>query len=72
MNFEHIHTLLYADLILFTEEILNEKLHFLCSVSTCTSDRWKVFCRIATMKHFVVHKKALEMEFYDSKGTGFM
>ena len=40
-----------ADLVIFTEEILNGKLHFLCSVnenSTHPSEEFKVLCKIWT------------------------
>ena len=33
-----------ADLVIFTEEVLNRKLHFLCSVKT-SSKIWSPFCR---------------------------
>ena len=33
-----------ADLVTFTEEILNEKLHFLCGEKEKKKDNCKVFC----------------------------
>ena len=34
-----------ADLVTFTEEIRNEKLHFLCSVGLCPTSMMDVFAK---------------------------
>ena len=38
--YQGVRNVSFADLVTFTEQILNEKLHFLCSVCSCSICSW--------------------------------
>ena len=65
-----------VDLVIFTEEILNRKIHFLCSVNSlqcflCTEFSLKlvsvIFCQIFIFRQMIAIQKIWKMFFISSK-----
>ena len=50
VSFKHAETKKTADLVTFTEELFNEKLHFLCSVKDF--EIWNVKFRGSLLRHY--------------------